>query len=235
MSKAQFWIILLIFVALFTVITIIAGKSIRIPLWKRMILWVCACVSGYFGGRLMAWIESGATSGYSFFGAHFFGPLGMLLAAYILRISADNKERFSDIIASCLSGCVFIMKINCCLAGCCFGRVLWTTASGASVRFPSQIAESALALALMIYLLIAFRSGKYRGTLMWRYYIIYGVIRFIMNLLRETTPFVGILPAGNFWSLISIALGFFFLYVHKLRMQERQSKKRILHSHSGRR
>lgn len=235
MGALRFWFIFSMFVILTGLIMTFAGKSIRMPLWKRLTILAFALVAGYYGAKFMVWVENGDTSGLSFYGTHFLSPLGALIVALILRTSLDDFLQWLDLGAACLCACQFVLKVNCYIAGCCYGRVLWTAADGTLVRFPSQIAESLLSLAMMFFMLYLFRKGKFRNILMWVYYILYGVVRFLMNLLRETTPFVGPFSAGCFWSLISIAVGFFFIYVHYLRTQANNSKHKVIHSHSGRR
>lgn len=78
-------------------------------------------------------------------------------------------------------------------------------------RFPSQIVESLMGLFIAVALLRMFLRGKQEGKLYPLFLVIYGVLRFLLNLLRVTEPFVWILPAGNFWSLISIAAGLLML------------------------
>ena len=65
----------------------------------------------------------------------------------------------------------------------------------------------------------------FKGRLYGVYFLIYGVLRFALNFLRRgTTPFVWIIPAGHFWSLISIGLGITWILLY--RSKEPQTPKK---------
>ena len=92
-----------------------------------------------------------------------------------------------------------LMKVKCYMDGCCYGKVL-SLVDLRPRRFPSQIVECVTGLILTVVMLLLIRSGKHTGK-------VYGVVRFMLNLLRDTKPWIGPLPAGNFWSLVAITIG----------------------------
>ena len=99
-----------------------------------------------------------------------------------------------------------LMKVKCYMDGCCYGKVL-SLVDLRPRRFPSQIVECVTGLILTVVMLLLIRSGKHTGKVYLWYMIIYGVVRFMLNLLRDTKPWIGPLPAGNFWSLVAITIG----------------------------
>lgn len=209
---------LIMFYALFSVgslsmiaAMICAGRIYKVSVLKCVISALLLTVIGLAGANLMNYIETGfeSTSGKSFFGALFLVPALMPLAAKMLKIKTSEML---DMCSPC--GCVIvtILKINCYISGCCFGRIIYRD-SEICIRFPSQIVESVTALILMFILFIMMKKGKYRDVLYPWYMILYGIIRFFLNLLRETKPLFWILPGGNFWSLIAIATGLIWLYL----------------------
>ncbi len=169
--------------------------------------------AGVAGAMVMFWIESGFDNfgGRSFYGALFFAPPIMIPVALLLRM------KISEMLDLCApSECVMLalLKVNCCIDGCCGGKVLYqNTAENVCIVFPSQIVECMTALLLMALLLYMMKRGNNKGTLYAQYMIIYGILRFVLNLMRETSPFVWILLAGNFWSLISVIIGFVWLCI----------------------
>jgi prolipoprotein diacylglyceryltransferase len=78
-----------------------------------------------------------------------------------------------------------------------------------------QIARFAItSMVITIILLNLGKKVKYKGLLYPIYMISYGIVRFIINWFREgVTPFVWVLPAGNFWSLIAIAVNVLWIIV----------------------
>ena len=109
-----------------------------------------------------------------------------------------------------------IMKIQCLMAGCCQGVVLYTTEGGTDVRFPSPIAEMINALILCIILLCFAKKLSNRGFIYPMYLIMYGGTRFILNIGREefflTDKF---LPMGSIWSIVAVILGIIWILALK--------------------
>ena len=69
------------------------------------------------------------------------------------------------------------------------------------------------------------KCKKQKGCIYYWYMILYGISRFILNLFRETTPFIWILPAGNFWALISTILGIALLLISKRKTKAHSKVK----------
>ena len=79
--------------------------------------------------------------------------------------------------------------------------------------FPSQAVECMSAVLLMVFLLYLMKRGNNKGTLYAQYMIIYGLLRSVLQLMREPEePFVWFLQAGSFWALISLLIGQIWLY-----------------------
>ena len=197
-------------------VMLIAGKNFHIPWWKLLLSSVVLTAAGVLGAYLMFLLENGSWGGKSFFGSIFLPPVMMLAAAKLLKI---RQSELLDLCAPAECVMLALLKVDCLRSGCCAGRVIGLSAyTGEPVRFPSQIAEGVNALILMVFLILIVRQDKMSGTAYPLYMILYGVCRFFLNLLRETTPFIWILPAGNFWALVCTALGiiaWFLIQKHK--------------------
>lgn len=184
-------------------------RSIEKDRWKLLVSTIVLALVGFGGAKLLYSIENGGWFGTSFYGAVFFPPLFMVLLALLLHVPPLD---LLDLCAPAECVMLAILKIQCAVNGCCGGILLTTTADGVYIRFPSQIAELLNALALMIVLLHFIHKGVWRGRIYPMYMLLYGITRFVFNLLRDTTPFLLGLPAGNFWSLISIMIALIWLY-----------------------
>lgn len=183
--------------------------QVWLPIWKTLLSAAVLTVLGVLGAKIMFLLESGFWAGASFYGAVFFPPLFMVLLALLLHVPPLD---LLDLCAPAECVMLAILKIQCAVNGCCGGILLTTTADGVYIRFPSQIVELLNALALMIVLLHFIYKGVWRGRIYPMYMLLYGITRFVFNLLRDTTPFLLGLPAGNFWSLISIMIALIWLY-----------------------
>jgi len=197
-----------------TVVMLLCNRYYHVPFIKLLLSAIMLTITGMLGGCLMYFIENGAWGNMSFYGAILFAPPMMYIVAKVIRADAIA---ILDMVAP--TGCIFLaaQKINCLNAGCCAGIVLGHGQNGSIVRFPVQIVECAVALLICIFLYWLISNGKNRGKILPWFLVIYGTTRFGLNLLRETTPFLWGLAAGNVWSIVSVVLGVAMFVVIRIR------------------
>lgn len=199
--------------ALMLAVTLCCRRYLGFPAWKIVLATLLLLAAGYAGTKLMFHIESGGWGGISFYGAVLFVPLLFVPVAPALRV---RYARLMDLTALGVAAMLIVMKFKCCYDGCCYGRVLKDMGEGLLLRFPSQMAEAVNGAALLAVLLWWVRRGRHKGRLYPWYMVLYGATRFFWNCFRgDLKPFVWILPAGHFWSLVSIAAGCVWLFVTK--------------------
>lgn len=201
MNSTFFYFLFAGMAAMFVVMWFCA-RVYNIRVWKIAAIAVFLMPAGYYGAKLMFCIEAGYWSGRSLYGAIFLVPVVMLPVGKLLKL------RYGELMDVCSpAGCVMfaVLKVKCVIDGCCAGRLI--TIGGKQLIFPSQKVEGVVFLIIMAVVILMIFSKKYHTLVYPWFMVIYGVLRFFLNLLRETTPWIGPLPAGNFWSLISIAIG----------------------------
>lgn len=186
--------------------------------WKTILTAPILTLFGLLSVKILFFIENGTWKGLSFFGAVLLIPLWFILVARLLK---ESYLRLLDNCAPAICIMLALMKLECVLTGCCKGRILYENAAGGAVRFPSQVVELVNALAVMVILMLFMRKQKYLGKIYPLFMIIYGGTRFFWNLFRQTEPFIWIMPAGNFWALVSIAIGLVWLWL--LRKKEEKA------------
>lgn len=185
-------------------VMILVRRHYVISDWKTVIASVLLTITGLLGATIMARIESGHWGGVSLYGAIFLAPIVMSFIALILRI---KPLELLDMCAPAECVMLALLKIKCFIDGCCHGRLLCVLDDGTAIRFPSQIVEAGCNFMLMLILIVLIYKKKSPGKIYFYYMIIYGVLRFILNWFRDVKPFMLGLPAGNFWSLVSIIIG----------------------------
>lgn len=195
-----------------------------LPMWKTLLSAAVLTVLGVLGAKLMYVLENGGFGGISYYGAVFFPPLFMVLLALLLRMPPLT---LLDLCAPAECVMLALLKVLCLKNGCCGGRLLFTAASGTEVYFPSQIIELLNALVLMVMLLWLIRKGTWQGRIYPIYMLLYGITRFILNLLRDTKPFLLGIPAGNFWSLVAIVIALIWLRLAHPQKGVAESEKEI--------
>lgn len=205
--------------AMFVPITI-QGIWYQIKWYKRLLVAVLLTIAGTLGTFILFYIENGTFGGTSFFGAVFFVPIMFIFVAWFAKIRYDV---LMDLCAPAECAMLVIMKVQCQLTGCCGGIRMIT--NGREYIFPSQIAELINALILCVLLLLLSRKVKNKGGVYPRYMVAYGVTRFVLNLFRDGGA-AGVLglPLGNFWSLVSIAIGIVWLIWVRRRTGKEESQ-----------
>lgn len=185
---------------------------------KTLLLAPVLTFFGFASVKILFFIENGGWTGLSFYGAVLLIPLWFIVVARMIHLPYADVV---DCTAPAICAMLALMKVQCIAWGCCAGRILYKTEAGEAVRFPSQIIEMVNAVVIMLVLLQLMRKGKNRGKIYPWFMLIYGITRLFWNIFRETTPYVWILPAGSFWSLVSIVIGIIWLGIG----QKRQGNK----------
>ncbi len=208
MSGQRIMIIILGAAAMFLLMLLRRKSFPEIGIWKMAVICLLLTVSGVAGAVLMHFIEAGSFGGTSFFGSVLFIPVFMT-PVILLKVPYST---LMDLCAPSVSLMLAFMKFDCLISGCCIGKYL----PSLGFQFPSQIVEMIVTLIIVVILLKIERTPGNEGSLYSWYMIIYGATRFILNWFRYgVKPFVWILPAGNFWSVISIITGLIWLGILK--------------------
>ena len=191
---------------------VLQARWYKVNIIKSVVVSIPLTTIGTIGTLLLFYIESdGRIGGTSFYGAVFFVPVAFLPLSSLLRI---KYSELMDLCAPAECAMLVVMKMRCLLSGCCEGRVLYTNDIGTQVRFPSQIVEMVIAILLCVVLLIIAHNKKSHGSIYPWYMILYGATRFILNIFREEWVASDmILPYGNIWSLVSLAIGIISLII----------------------
>lgn len=190
-------------------ILFIHGKRINVKWFKLPILAILFTIFELVGTMLLFLIENGVLGGMSYYGGILLMPIFGLLLALIFRIKyLDMMDLFATV-----AGAMIVMRIQCIIMGCCGGKVLFMY-DDIAIRFPNRTIEIVTVLIITIVVLNLGKKEKYRGFLYPIYMISYSLMRFCTNWFREgVTPFVGVLPAGNFWALVAIVINVAWVFV----------------------
>lgn len=140
------------------------------------------------------------------FGGLLFGPLFVYLPIKYIKWDFD---KVADMLAPGTYLLLGLSKLGCAAYGCCYG-IEWKYGIASRFTdckvFPVQILESVLCIILFIVIFAVVIKEKHRkGTVYGLTLILYGVMRFFVEYLREYTPaektyFMGM----NFWQVFSV-------------------------------
>lgn len=144
--------------------------------------------------------------GFVFYG----GLIGALIFLLVIRLLGFEINR--EVLWPILPALTFghgIGRIGCFLAGCCYGSpttLSWGVFMHGMYRHPTQLIEAGLLFMLGFYLL------KSKHSIQWKlafYFVSYGVIRFLNELLRGDSirGEWGVLTPSQWISLLLVLMG----------------------------
>ncbi len=176
---------------------------------------------GLVSVKVFAFLESGEAGGMSLFGGVFFMPL--LYFAVSKLTKRDTADVF-DIFAVCMITTLFCARINCLLGGCCLGIKF----PGTDFRIPTREMELVFYAILFLAVRKKVCRRNYRGLIYPIYLISYGVFRFCVEWLRESTNTVGFIHLGHIWALVAVAVGsgFYYYLTKNNPTAKKQNKKK---------
>ena len=159
---------------------------------------------GIAGAKLLYFLESGGSSfsGMSFFGSVFLVPIAMPLIGNIMGIDAGKVP---DLCAPCVASIISFMRFGCFCGGCCGG-----TYSSSGFRWPTQLMEGFGDLLILFGLLYVEGKGK-QGTLYPIFLVGYGVLRFFVEFLRDTSKNIFGFSNGQLFAIAAVIVGILFL------------------------
>lgn len=186
----------------FMLLALIAGITVYALLARRhpvqgqqgVLLLLAAVIGGVLGAKIPVWVVNWRQivavlpdirpllSGRTVVGGLIGGVLSVILMRRWLGIVTPSGNLFAPAIALAIA----VGRLGCFLGGCCYGVAApWGVDFGDGVlRHPTQLYESAFALALFAFLLATRRIFSEPGRLFGIFMIAYFTFRFGVEFLR---------------------------------------------------
>lgn len=154
--------------------------------------------------------------GYTFYGGLLLGMLGIYGYARVVKLNFLN---LADLITPSVVFGLFLGRIGCFLAGCCWGKptdLPWgvvfrsvhamTTDHGHALH-PTQLYEAFAALGFSIYLWIKCNHRKFDGQIIFTALVGYSAIRFFVEFFRGD-DYRGLILGGalSYAQIVSLTL-----------------------------
>ena len=198
-------------------------KRYETKVWLALVTDVLLLIFGYAGAKILFILEDPSTAleygftigGVSFFGTVFFLPPLVLLAALIFR---KKPFVFLDYCVPAIIQMLIFIRIGCFTAGCCGGITVIINSN--PVTIPTQLIEVALDLLMLDVILRIDRSGKYEGVQYAWFMLLYGVLRFVVEFMRDTAKATMGLSHGQWFAIISVIIGGGVLLFYKIKTQK---------------
>ncbi|MDQ7821789.1 MAG: prolipoprotein diacylglyceryl transferase [Candidatus Eremiobacteraeota bacterium] len=161
------------------------------------------------------------------------GFLGGLVAFIIYsKVKKINLYEFLDLCAAPVILGLAIGRIGCFLNGCCLGMettshwgMVFRDAGYVTPRYPTQLYELVLDLAVVVFLLWWEKRKKFTGEIILMMFCSYSVVRFIVEIFRESPPRIAGLSLAQYSSIILFVVTALIVYL--LRKKAPDAKKSL--------
>lgn len=163
---------------------------------------VLLTITGVAGAMLLYFFECGSFGGVSFYGSVFLIPIAMPLFGLLFHL---HPKQTLDICGPCVAIMIGCMRVNCFLSGCCGGWEMCI--NGFCFNWPTQVIDSIMDFAILAWLLRVEKKKPLSGTLYPMFMILYSVMRFFLEFLRDTSKDWLCLSHGQWFALIAVLIG----------------------------
>lgn len=178
--------------------------------WQSIAITSAIMFFGILGSKLLYCLENmnelqgnglPLTNGFSFFGAVFLIP--PLMACFGMLFGLRPKQTM-DLSAPCGVLMAGTLRFGCFMNGCCGG--ISAVLFGHTFRWPTQAIESIGDFAILFWLLSVEKKNSEEAHLYPRFMLTYGVLRFFVELMRDTPKDWWALSHGQWFSIIAVAV-----------------------------
>lgn len=196
---------------------LIRRKKYNLSVFKSIVFFLFLTALGTGGAKTLGIIESAihyavtgekTDSGFSYYGAIFliFGLIGICGLALGLK-----PEKSRDLASIPVMSQAAFMRVGCFLNGCCGGWLC--TIGNNSFHWPTQAIESICDFAIIAWLLSC--ESKNKGKLYPRFMLSYGILRFLLEFLRDSEKIYLFMSDGQWCSLIAITIAAIILLIKR--------------------
>lgn len=214
----EFWKNYYILVILLTIATVLSfawlflnRKKINAKWWEVLIISLTHTIVGVGFVKFFALLEAGfdvnKAGNLSMYGGVFFMPLFYFIYAKIKKLPLGLVF---DIFTISLVSTLLLARVNCLFSGCCLGKNINYT----EARYPTrelEIGYDVIFLAISIFFIY---KNKFPGKIYLFYLISYGVFRFIIEWMRESSS-TSAFHIAHVWSLLAVLIGVgLLIYIH---------------------
>lgn len=168
---------------------------------------LCLMICGLLGTKILYVLEhldevkenGMSLGGLSFYGAVFLVPILMPLLTKVLPM---NRSQINDASSLCGLSMLGSIRFGCFLNGCCGG--IQAELMGLSFRWPTQAIESIGDFLILSVLYSAETQDRGKGKMYPLFMLSYSILRFLVEIFRDTPKDLLFLSRGQWYALVSI-------------------------------
>lgn len=163
-------------------------------------------VTGIAGAKLLYFFECGmeSFSGMSFFGAVYLVLLVMPLVGLAFKLKPADSL---DTCAPCVAAIIGFQRFGCYCAGCCGGIPM----GDSGMLWPTQLMEGFGDMGILCLLFALDRNNNSRGRNYPFFLMFYGILRFFIEFIRNTSKDWLGLSHGQWFAIIGLGIAILML------------------------
>lgn len=215
-----YWFMLLTGFVITIVMSIFRRNYYKISKAKAIVLPVIFLLIGIIGGKVMYLLENFSyvkineikLDGMSLYGAIY---LIFLIIPVIAKCSKIKIRILYDYFTSMILVILSSVRMGCFFNGCCGANIIWK--NNIPIILPVQLFEVICDLVILDICLKIEKKKMEKGYLFPIFMISYGICRFLLEFLRKTPKETLFMSHGQIFSIISIVLACFWIYIYNLQ------------------
>lgn len=216
MKISLYWSAHIMGVVFMCVICVLRRSICKLSVVKAVATGIMLAIFGFVGAKILFVLEnihyilqnniSIGFGGVSFFGTVFFMPLIIYVMGKVTKIDPLEYLDYCTPAGIVMLACI---RLGCFMRGCCHGITVWIDSK--PLIFPTQLIECTLDLFLLDYILKQEQLHKFKNGRYIVFMGIYGIIRFIVEFLRDTPKNLLGFSNGQIFSVICILMYVIYL------------------------
>ena len=205
------------------VLMLLRRKMYSLNIVQATIFTLLLLFTGIAGAKLLYFFESGmeSFSGMSFFGAVYSVLVVMPVLGLVFKLKPADTL---DACAPCVAAIIGFQRFGCFCAGCCGGIPIGRL----DALWPTQLMEGIGDVLILCLLLHILQQKKNKGRAYPVLLITYGIIRFIIEFVRDTPKDWLGFSHGQWFSVVGICFAIMMIVGVKLWKKKREKKQHEL-------
>ena len=193
------------------VLMLIRRRKYSLSVAQACLYTLLLLITGIAGAKLLFFFEDGMSSfsGMSFFGAVYLVLLAMPLIGLMFKLKPMDSL---DACAPCVAAIVGFQRFGCWCAGCCGGIPIGNNGS----VWPTQLMEGFGDMAILCLILYMEKKEAHKGKGYPAFLISYGIMRFAIEFVRDTTKDWLGLSHGQWFSIVGICVALLMVVGDKI-------------------
>ena len=177
-----------------------------LSIWQACLYTLLLLIVGIAGAKLLFFFECGmeSFSGMSFFGAVYLVLVMMPIIGLLFKMPPMDSL---DACAPCVAAIVGFQRFGCYCAGCCGGIPMGSS----GMLWPTQLMEGFGDMSILVLLMALEQRGKMKRYAYPVFLITYGILRSLIEFVRDTPKDWYGFSHGQWFSLVGIMFAVFIM------------------------